>query len=975
MVAGDLDFRLLFEESPDILLVLLPDAPRFTMVGATKARLIATHTTREQIVGRGLFEVFPDNPDDPSANGTSNLRASLERVIATRAPDTMAVQKYDIRGPDGTFEAKYWSPRNLPVLSAAGELRYILHRVEDVTELVRMSEVGEELRDRTSAMEREVLARSRELAAANRELREANAKLGLLDTAKTAFFSNVSHEFRTPLTLMLGPLEDALADVEPLPPRHRPRIELAHVNALRLLKLVDTLLDFSRIEAGRMKARYAPVDLANLTAQLAGMFDSAIERGGLRFEVDCPRLSEPAWVDREMWEKIVPNLVSNAFKFTLDGKISVRLRERPASFVLEVADTGVGIPEDQLPHIFERFHRAPRTRARTHEGTGIGLALVRELVELHGGRITVESEVNRGATFRVEIPRGSSHLPGAAVSSEPATQPTDRGAMAHAAEAAQWAGAALAREERCEGRPSAQERARVLLVEDHADLREYIAQLLTPEYDVRTVGDGLAALDAARESVPDIVLTDVMMPRLDGFGLLRALRNDTRTSTVPVILLSARAGEESAVEGLDAGADDYLVKPFSARELIARVRTHVDLARTRRVWIANVEAQKRAIEQASAAKSEFLASMSHELRTPLNAVIGFSQLLARDAIHPLDERQKRWVNHVGTAGEHLLQLIDDVLDLARVESGRIPLSPEPVSVAPLLAEILSTLSPMAARSGIDLAGAPLPAELPSVRADRTRFRQILLNLGSNAIKYNRSEGRVRVGAELVRPELVRIVVSDTGIGIPRERQHQVFEPFQRLGQEAGEIEGTGIGLALTRRLARLMDGEVGFRSEPGVGSEFWVELPASREERAVAPSARGGARSNARGAATILYVEDNPANVALMEAILATEAGLRLRVARTAEAGLEVAHAERPDLIILDVNLPGMNGYDALAHLRASPETRETPVMALSASALERDRKRALAAGFARYLTKPIEVDTLLGALDEFLGPRSAGPK
>ena len=267
MDAGGPDFRTLFEQSPDILLVLLPDAPRFTMVAATEARLAATHTTRDTL-GKGLFEVFPDNPDESGATGTSNLRASLERVLATRAPDTMAVQKYDIRGPDGAFEAKYWSPKNLPVLSSTGEVLYILHRVEDVTELVRASEVGQELRDQTQAMEREVVKRSQELAGVVRELRAANAKLGELDAAKTAFFSNVSHEFRTPLTLMLGPAEDALADVrEPLGPLQRTRVQLVHDNALRLLKLVNSLLDFSRLEAGRVRASYAPVDLAALTEQ------------------------------------------------------------------------------------------------------------------------------------------------------------------------------------------------------------------------------------------------------------------------------------------------------------------------------------------------------------------------------------------------------------------------------------------------------------------------------------------------------------------------------------------------------------------------------------------------------------------------------------------------------------------------------------------------------------------------------------
>ena len=344
-MSGDLDFRRLFEESPDILLVLLPDAPRYTMVAATRARLAVTHTSHEQIVGRGLFEVFPDDPADPEATGTRNLRASLERVMATRAQDTMAVQKYDIPDPDGKFVSRYWSPKNIPVLGTAGEILYILHRVEDVTELVQASEVNEGLLGPARALEREVLARSRELGAANDALREARDKLREVDRAKTEFFSNVSHEFRTPLTLMLGPLEDALADRnEPLAPAQRTRITLAHDNALRLLKLVNALLDFSRIQAGRVQARFVPVDLAQFTAELAGMFESAIARSSLHLHIDCPRLPQPAWVDRDMWEKIVLNLVSNAFKFTREGSITVRLHDDVDKIILEVADTGIGIP-------------------------------------------------------------------------------------------------------------------------------------------------------------------------------------------------------------------------------------------------------------------------------------------------------------------------------------------------------------------------------------------------------------------------------------------------------------------------------------------------------------------------------------------------------------------------------------------------------------------------------------------------------
>jgi len=585
-MSAPLDFQLLFAESPDMLLVLLPDSPRYTMVAATNARWRATHSSPETL-GRGLFEVFPDNPEDPAATGTSNLRASLERVLKTRQPDTMPVQKYDIRGPDGTFQSRYWSPKNLPVVSASGEVLYILHRVEDVTELVQASQLGEALRGRSNQMEREVVQRSHELAAAVRDLRAANAKLAELDVAKTAFFSNISHEFRTPLTLMLGPLEDELADrAEPLPARRRERIETAHHNALRLLKLVNALLDFSRIEAGRMQAHFQPTDLAQLTTELASSFESAMERAGLKLTIDCPPLPESVFVDREMWEKIVLNLMSNAFKHTFQGGVAVRLAWRGGKAELGVEDSGTGIGQGEIPHLFERFHRVKGARSRTHEGTGIGLSLVHELVRAHGGSIRVESILGQGSRFVVTLQPGSAHLPADQVSAA-SDDPSPHEAEAHVQDAVSWL--PVSEELEQEGSPAAAvpartpgPRPRILLADDNVDMRRYITRLLDRQYDVHAVPDGAAALEAAIAMPPDLVLSDAMMPRLDGFGLLKALRADERTRQLPIILLSARAGEESAVEGLGAGADDYLVKPFSARELLARVRSHLDLARQRR---------------------------------------------------------------------------------------------------------------------------------------------------------------------------------------------------------------------------------------------------------------------------------------------------------------------------------------------------------------------------------------------------------
>ncbi len=433
-----------------------------------------------------------------------------------------------------------------------------------------------------------------DVRAYEREKRRAEA-LAEIDRAKTAFFSSASHEFRTPLTLMLSPLEDLLlrsirtgrATID------REQIELLRRNGLRLLKLVNMLLDFSRLEAGRLQALYESFDLAAYTADLASTFQSAMDKAGLRYVIDCRPITAPTFVDRDMWEKIVLNLISNAFKYTFEGEIEVALGESAdhSRVELRVRDTGLGIPKEELPRLFERFHRIEGQHGRTHEGTGIGLALVQELAHLHGGTVEVSSALGQGSCFTVSIPVGKADLPAAGFGMARTQPSTAQRAESFVEEALRWLPG--------EPRPPeseiqdatldpvaasvpAGERPSVLIADDNADMRDYLRRLLADRYEVEAVVNGEAALAAAQRRRPDLILSDVMMPRLDGFGLLRAVRADPTLSDVPVVLLSARAGEEASIEGIEAGADDYLVKPFSARELLARVRSNIGLARERR---------------------------------------------------------------------------------------------------------------------------------------------------------------------------------------------------------------------------------------------------------------------------------------------------------------------------------------------------------------------------------------------------------
>jgi signal transduction histidine kinase/DNA-binding response OmpR family regulator len=568
-----LDFRLLFEAVPGLYLVLWPD---FTIAAVSDAYLAATFTERAAIVGRQIFDVFPDNPDDPTAAGVNNLRTSLNRVRANHVPDVMPVQKYDVRRPaelGGTFEERYWSPVNSPVL-VDGELAFVIHRVEDVTEFVQLRQAGvereeltDELRRTTERMEAEVISRAREAANASRELKEANATLARLyeqvrslDRVKSEFFANVSHELRTPLSLILAPAERLLAE-EDLPGAVRSQLELMDRNARVLLRHVEDLLEAARLDAGKVEVAYAEVAIAELLHRDVGLFESVAADRGLTFDL---RVTEPlsAQVDAESISRVLVNLLSNAVKYSPNpGTIRVEARSERDTVVLEVADSGRGVELPDREAIFERFHRGGAGAEARVPGTGLGLSIARELVQLHRGTLTVGDAPEGGALFTVRLPRTAP--PGVLLRETklPTTRP-------EATLAAGWppdtsvvvspisadAGEAV-----------------VLIIEDNADLNNLLCQTLGEDYQVISSRDGAAGLEAARSHHPHLIIVDMMLPSMSGAEVLRYVRDDPELHHTAVIVLTAKADDALRVRTLREGADDYIMKPFSIEELRARV--------------------------------------------------------------------------------------------------------------------------------------------------------------------------------------------------------------------------------------------------------------------------------------------------------------------------------------------------------------------------------------------------------------------
>jgi signal transduction histidine kinase len=796
------DFRIIFEALPGNYLVLTPG---LVMVAANQARLKATMTTLEETIGRHLFDLFPDNPDDPAATGVANLKASLERVLATKTADTMAVQKYDVRRPEsegGGFEARFWSPVNSPVLDADGNVIYIIHRVEDVTDFIRLKQQDAEQTKLTDTLRAQIERTDVEVFQRAQELQVANQKLRELDRLKTDFFANVSHELRTPLTLILAPIEALLASGgdETTIDARRDILRTVHNNAIRLLQMINGLLDFSKVSAGKTEIHREAVQIVELTQSLLWDFRSIMQSKGIGDSLSATAPTPVVEMDRYLYERIVFNLLSNAVKFTPSGgRITVTLDVREGELVLSVSDTGIGIAPEDARLLFEKFHQVEGSSTRRFEGTGLGLALVKEFARLLDGTVTVASELGKGSTFTLRCKaRAATAIPTGTTG--PAThlrlpQPATLDVIGRANQD-----------------PTL---PHIVVAEDNPELAAFIAELLSPLCQVHVATDGADALRLIRSLRPELVLSDVMMPRIDGIRLTQEIKADDATSGIPIVLLTAMTNRESLLKGWEAGADDYLFKPFHPKELEARVRSLLNAVQ----WQKKGEAfrqQRDALEQ-------FTHIASHDLREPLRKVVNFVEIF-KIRNPNLDEVSARYLGTVADSATRMYHLLDTLIEHARVEHAQF--TPEPVDLRRLVDDVTRDLS-----AAIEDAGAEvIVGELPEIRAHPGQMAILFKNVMANSLKYRSSDRTPLIRISATRTDVEWILsVADNGIGFEPKHHDRIFIMFERLhGQET--YSGDGMGLAICRRIVEQHGGRMWAESEPGRGAVFHFSLPATPSE-------------------------------------------------------------------------------------------------------------------------------------------------
>lgn len=640
-------YQQLFEASPHPYLILRADSG-FTIVAVNDKYLEVTGTQRDAIVGQSIFDVFPDNPEDQASTSVRDLRASLNHAVSKKQTDVMNVQKYDIplRDGSGAFELKYWSPVNTPVLDAEGRVAYIFHHAEDVTEYIAGHDnkaQSSKVKARAQRMEAEIVQRAAEVKQANRalktameELEQMNQRLTELDHLKSQFFANISHELRTPLTLIIAPLENRMRWLtgSNASPEERHETELMLRNARILYRHVTDLLDAAKLEAGRMPVFWARFDLVKLVRVTASYFELLARERDIAFQIISPEVCTIE-SDSEKLQRILLNLLSNAFKFTQDkGCVSVRLAANEECAQIEVQDNGPGIPAEMRERVFERFIQVENSETRQRGGTGLGLAIVKDFADLLHGKLELEEAPGGGALFRITLPRTAPA--GSVLRDAPVS--LDEIIVHEVMDALQ------SRAQRTPPLPvTAAHLPLILVVEDNADMNRFIADMLQPRYRVASAFNGREGLEQALKLAPDLILSDVMMPVMDGEQMVWQIRQHAELDGVPIIMLTAKADDDLCVKLLKSGVQDYLNKPFAVDELLVRVDKLVLERQLVREQLRQSEARFQATFEQAAVGISIISLEGYWLRVnhKLCAILGYSQdeliaLTFQDVTYPDD---------------------------------------------------------------------------------------------------------------------------------------------------------------------------------------------------------------------------------------------------------------------------------------------------------------------------------------------------
>ncbi|WP_052117671.1 ATP-binding protein [Legionella norrlandica] len=800
---ANIDFKSIFDSLPNLYLLLDTD---FNIIGVSDTYLQATMVSRKQIIGKNIFDVFPDNPNDPAATGVKNLHASLKRVLKNKSADTMAIQKYDIRRPleqGGGFEERYWSPINTPVLGSDKEVKYIVHRVEDVTEFIHLKETGaeqlklmEELRTKAGEMEVEIYQRAQEIQEVNKQLEKANKDLAKLDQIKTQFFANVSHELRTPLMLILGPMKILLAE-KSLPPAVQEILRRIENNAQILLKHVNDLLNISKLDAGKMILHYVNIDLVKLIRQTIALFEIPIQERKLIFSMDLPNELQ-AQLDPDKIQRVLINLLSNAIKFTpINTKIQIRLEQfNSETCRLQIEDSGPGIPPDLCETIFERFFQVEEPTTRTVGGTGLGLSIAKDFIELHGGSIKAGNVPNGGAIFTIELPLKAPHH--AKVDSS--MYQSSLGEKEVNASLAEFRNKVTPVKKKIE--EDHHDRPLILVVEDNQDMNHFICEVLDDVYRTESAFDGREGLQKALALHPDLIVSDIMMPQMSGIQMVYAIRQYPALLKIPIIILTAKADDELCVHMLEEGAQDYMIKPFSAKEFKAR--------------IANLILVKKAEDELD----QFVYHASHDLKSPLPAMRHLISWIEEDLGEMLSEQSKKYLLLLRRRALRMSNLLDGLLKYA--QSGGIFDKISRIHTHKLIADVINQLNPPQTITF------QLEDNLPVLNTSELPLREVFTALLDNSIKHHhRKDGHIIIGMR-EKGRFYEFFVADDGPGIEKKYQDRIFQLFQTL-QSRDKLESSGVGLSIAKKIVESQGGKIYVESAKDKGSVFRFLWPKDKE--------------------------------------------------------------------------------------------------------------------------------------------------